>query len=75
MLASSNPADYKTVLALAAKSKRWADVIHALTPRGVAAVPPAALDELRQKRSAQAGRQTPSGVMPDEVARASLGLR
>ncbi|WGJ13749.1 hypothetical protein QEV83_13800 [Methylocapsa sp. D3K7] len=74
MLASSNPADYKTVLALAAKSKRGADVIHAVTPRGVAAVLPAALDELRQKRAAQ-GRQTPSGVMPDEVARASLGLR
>ena len=46
MLASSNPADYKTVLALAAKSKRVADVIHAITPRAVAAVLPAALDEL-----------------------------
>jgi hypothetical protein len=75
MLASSNPGDYKTVLALAAKSKRVSDVIHAVTPRAVAAILPAALDELRQKRPVQGGRQTPSGSIPDGFARASLGLR
>jgi hypothetical protein len=33
----------------------------------------AALDELRQKRPAQGGRQIPSGSIPDGFARASLG--
>jgi hypothetical protein len=75
MLASNNPGDYKTVLALAARSKWVSDVIHAVTPRAVAAILPAALDELRQKRAAQGGRQTPSGSIPDGLARASLGLR
>jgi hypothetical protein len=63
------------VLALAAKSKRVSEVIRAITPRAVAAILPAALDELRQKRPAQGGRQTPSGGIPNGLARAGLGLR
>ncbi len=55
MLASNNPAGYKNVLEIAGKSQRLSDFFHSVTPRAVAAIVPVALDELRRKRSAQAG--------------------
>jgi hypothetical protein len=51
MLSSSNPEDYKKLLALTQKSKRVQDAVHAFTPRAVAAILPVALNELHRYRS------------------------